>query len=414
MELMLVGLALMISTPFFLTLDTPTSNDCAATLWVFGVGFILAFSSLFLRTYRIYRIFETKVLKTTQTRTLTDLKLFMFVVAFVSIELLFLSLWQGLDPLVPHQYIIIDSNGDQMRMTHCTSDHFSTFLYTMAAWKGLLMICGCLLTYSARRVHLAFNESKYIGLSLYSFFFILLLIFPITLLITDLSSIVFIISFGLLVIVLTTTSFMFIPKFLLIWRKVDKAMRTDLTKGKDSFDSHDRDSKRSMASPSRIAAETQTLRSNYESLLALTRASGIAIPSTLELKPVEPLSPVSPRARSSYVKVGGGAGGSKIRGGSKVATDEADRDKELRSLPSLSAVNSISLVEVPSPTNAASSSGHTRDSVPAPAQTPAASSSSAAHAAASGPGVNVPLLMPASPLSPDPAPAPATSDLMNN
>ncbi len=61
MSLILCGLALLFAGSLALV-STPSTSSCAAVMWLGSLGFTLTFAPLFMKTWRIYRIFDRKQL----------------------------------------------------------------------------------------------------------------------------------------------------------------------------------------------------------------------------------------------------------------------------------------------------------------------------------------------------------------
>ena len=168
--LMLIGLLFWVSEA--------TAANCNAFSWCTNLGFMLTFSPLFAKTWRIYRIFGGKKLNVVK---ISNRKLSTMVLFFISAETLILSIWQAVGPLQPvmtmqttgspaveHQYIQCGTLGDGGR-----------FLIVIGVTKGALLLYGALLAFSTRRVTDHFNESQSIAWAIYNVVFSIGIVIPI-------------------------------------------------------------------------------------------------------------------------------------------------------------------------------------------------------------------------------------------
>ncbi|XP_072030128.1 gamma-aminobutyric acid type B receptor subunit 2-like [Amphiura filiformis] len=68
---------------------------CQVRAWLLSIGFVLAFGSMFSKTWRVYRV---AALKTPKRRKITDNQLYIMVICFFGLDVCVLTLWQILDP----------------------------------------------------------------------------------------------------------------------------------------------------------------------------------------------------------------------------------------------------------------------------------------------------------------------------
>eukprot|EP00029_Vermamoeba_vermiformis_P004299 TRINITY_DN1483_c1_g1_i1.p1 TRINITY_DN1483_c1_g1~~TRINITY_DN1483_c1_g1_i1.p1 ORF type:complete len:628 (+),score=68.02 TRINITY_DN1483_c1_g1_i1:1371-3254(+) len=119
-ELIISGGAMMYASLFFWTLEA-TDVTCNLRLWLLGVGFVLMFSALLVKTWRIWRIFHDKSLKIFK---LSNAYLLKIMAGALAIEVIVLGLWSGLYPSYAAT-VIVDANRPSVNYRFCTSDqHF--------------------------------------------------------------------------------------------------------------------------------------------------------------------------------------------------------------------------------------------------------------------------------------------------
>ncbi|VDO72059.1 unnamed protein product [Onchocerca flexuosa] len=140
--------------------------------WVLSLGFTLAFGSMFSKTWRVHLIFKNIRMN---KKAIKDYKLFMLVGFIVLIDLISLVLWAYISPFKLHiSYLTVFYSDNKMiapEIELCRSDNGVIFEAIILGFKGLLMMLGCFLAWETRRVNVpALNDSKYIGMSVYSVF----------------------------------------------------------------------------------------------------------------------------------------------------------------------------------------------------------------------------------------------------
>jgi hypothetical protein len=156
MAVILSGLALMLIAPMFLVLD-PSDSTCGVMNWFVNLGFSCCFAPLFAKMWRIYKIFDRKKLQVTK---ISNKKLGLMVAGIICIDVLLLSIWQGLSPLRP----MLDSrieNGRINEYTMCsTNGDGISILIVLSVGKGLMLLFGSIMGFSTRKVSSTFNESN--------------------------------------------------------------------------------------------------------------------------------------------------------------------------------------------------------------------------------------------------------------
>ncbi|KAI8490678.1 hypothetical protein Bbelb_314710 [Branchiostoma belcheri] len=211
---------------FGLTENVAESNQafymCKARVWIMVVGFTLAFGSMFSKTWRVYALFRhTKVEK----KVIKDFHLFAMVGSFLLMDVLFLMLWEVLDPITVRRESFPpeeDPNRNDVlylpELRRCTSNYLMYWLGIIYASKGILILFGIFLAWETRKVQIPeLNDSKQIGLCVYNVMIMSAVGVPIINLLDsqqlDISFAV--LSVCIIVCTSTTLALVFVPK---IWQ----------------------------------------------------------------------------------------------------------------------------------------------------------------------------------------------------
>jgi hypothetical protein len=95
---------------------------------------------------------------------ISNSRLGVVVLSMLSVELLLLAVWSGVSPLQP---VLIARpttglDGAMRHTTHCAmaDSAGSAILAVEAAFKALLLVFGCMMGFSTRKVHDQFNQSS--------------------------------------------------------------------------------------------------------------------------------------------------------------------------------------------------------------------------------------------------------------
>jgi len=207
---MLGGCFLLMMSNLFLTTQS-TDARCATMWWLLSLGFTLTFAPLFIKTYRIYGIFNMQRL---QVKKLPTKELVMFLGAVLAVDILVNALWTGMGGtdvklLVPDPFR--PSNNVQL----CHSSNVTPYLATHAAIKGLMTLVGMVLSWKTRKVDKLFNESFHSMLAIYNLAMVCAFTIPMvagevggatTALLIQALAVVFIAT--------ATTTIMFVPKYM--------------------------------------------------------------------------------------------------------------------------------------------------------------------------------------------------------
>lgn len=159
----------------FVSSDVEAILRCRFSTWVACFGFTLGFGGMFLKTWRVHKIF----LNRTKKMVISDYQLFAMLGLFISIDLLILMVWEIIDPLYASKYYsereeYSSSTDTQYKPYYidCTSAHPSVWLSVIYAYKGLMLAFGAFMAWETRNVTFAaLNDSRHIGISVYNVVF---------------------------------------------------------------------------------------------------------------------------------------------------------------------------------------------------------------------------------------------------
>lgn len=152
--LSLFGVACILISTILMSLQ-PTSDRCTASVFLFNVGFTIAFGCVWSKTYRLWRIFGNPLL---HMISISNTLLFGIVVAFLAIDLIILIVWASVNGY----------RRDVGKYTSCMSDHSDVYVAILIGWKGVLVLSSAYLTYQVRFIPSNYNESRNLSIAIYN------------------------------------------------------------------------------------------------------------------------------------------------------------------------------------------------------------------------------------------------------
>ncbi|XP_072043995.1 gamma-aminobutyric acid type B receptor subunit 2-like [Amphiura filiformis] len=227
---------------------------CQLRVWLLSTGFVLAYGSMFSKTWRVYRVAPLKV---QQRRVITDYNLFAMVLVFFCIDVLILILWQAIDPLLAEEIELgerkgLVGNANQRIISYteqCSSDYLAYWLGVLFVFKGLLLLFGTFLAWEIRKVTVeALNDSKQIGICVYNTIVLCIVGVTVSFLIRDDTEEQFIFTSCIIIFCVTFTLLvLFVPKIKSVYRQPEgtqnqaqntymTSMKADPIKGTGSSD----------------------------------------------------------------------------------------------------------------------------------------------------------------------------------
>ncbi|KAJ3147802.1 hypothetical protein HDU89_005161 [Geranomyces variabilis] len=158
-----MGLAIIDIAPL-LYVGTMTNGVCVAQPFILNVGFGLVFSNLMAKTWRVYRIFNNRKM---MGRPISDSQILMFTGAIFAVECILSIVWVAVSTPVPTTLWL----NDVQLVVVCKSpnDYFQQAMtWICVVFNGLLLALTTILSFSTRKVVSEYNETKWIGLSVYN------------------------------------------------------------------------------------------------------------------------------------------------------------------------------------------------------------------------------------------------------
>jgi len=154
--------AMLVSLSNNLALGEATNGKCFARSWMFHLAFTSMFGSLFLKVYRVWRIFGNKNLKKVKVTLMDVLK---GLAALILVDLFILMLYSIIDaPFATHGEIEIPNVG-MVSWSECNRS--PTFSSLLGMYHVGMVVIGVYISVQTRNVSTKFSESKYIMFAIY-------------------------------------------------------------------------------------------------------------------------------------------------------------------------------------------------------------------------------------------------------
>ena len=172
--LLLSGFLLCFSMTFVL-LARPAVWSCAAARLGIGLGFAVTYSALLTKTNRIARIFAAARRSAQRPAFISPRSQLLITALLVAVQLAISAVWFALEP--PSVRLTHPGGARHQTVRKCGMDDLS-LLYSLS--YNMLLVCVCTL-YAVKTRHIPenFNESKFIGFTMYTTCIIWLAFIPI-------------------------------------------------------------------------------------------------------------------------------------------------------------------------------------------------------------------------------------------
>lgn len=137
----------------------PSDGGCKSAIIIGHISFTIIFGSLFLKTYRIYKIFnQSRVL---QVVKINNTHLSMILLGFIAVLCTILGLCLRFEKLTPDAVIV-----DDLSYIECATEN-SMWIWAIIAAELVFIIYGTYLAVKVANVPMEFNESRYIAICIY-------------------------------------------------------------------------------------------------------------------------------------------------------------------------------------------------------------------------------------------------------
>uniref|UniRef100_A0A671V889 Gamma-aminobutyric acid type B receptor subunit 1 n=1 Tax=Sparus aurata TaxID=8175 RepID=A0A671V889_SPAAU len=207
---------------------------CQFRLWLLGLGFSLAYGSMFTKIWWVHTVFTKKDEKKDKRKHLEPWKLYATVGVLLSIDILSLMIWQIVDPLhiTVEKFTREAPKGDldvliQPLLEHCSSEKMNTWLgkwiptnsrisisCVVYGYKGLLLLLGIFLAYETKSISTEkINDHRAVGMAIYNVAVLCMITAPVTMILSSQQDASF--AFASLAIVFSvyiTLVVLFVPK----------------------------------------------------------------------------------------------------------------------------------------------------------------------------------------------------------
>uniref|UniRef100_UPI0037E6FCF8 gamma-aminobutyric acid type B receptor subunit 1 n=1 Tax=Semicossyphus pulcher TaxID=241346 RepID=UPI0037E6FCF8 len=230
---------------------------CQFRLWLLGLGFSLAYGSMFTKIWWVHTLFTKKEEKKEKKKQhLEPWKLYATVGVLLAIDFLSLMIWQIVDPL----HITVEKftkeapkeDKDvliQPLLEHCSSEKMNTWLGVVYGYKGLLLLLGIFLAYETKSVSTEkINDHRAVGMAIYNVAVLCLITAPVTMILSSQQDASF--AFASLAIVFSayiTLVVLFVPKMRrLITRGEWQSEQQDTLKTGSSTNNNDEEKSRQL------------------------------------------------------------------------------------------------------------------------------------------------------------------------
>lgn len=190
------------------------NTACMATPWLYGVGFAVTFSALFVKIERVRRISAANKSKEASTTKLGFLRFVYIGAAVLALELIILISWQVASPFQWEREVLWEQNEFAIESVgRCASDHGTYFLLAMVILHMALLLAALILSFQTRHIDEDFAESNSLAMIVAFMFQVMLLAIPIALMVNESNDIYYIVKVGVVALQnFTVLGLIFVPK----------------------------------------------------------------------------------------------------------------------------------------------------------------------------------------------------------
>lgn len=218
-----VGTFLLAATIIPLSIDDGIAseqgcnNACMSTPWLFFIGFVVTFSALFAKTWRINQLVDNAI--NFRRITVRPQDVMISLIVLLGSNVIILAVWTGVSPLQYERKVLgLDSyDRPSESVGTCVSDQWAPFLVPLIVINVVALLIALRQAYRGRKLDSIFNESEYIGIAILSIFQSFLIGIPLLFIVHDYPTANYFIKVAICFIVSTTTTLLiFVPKILFI------------------------------------------------------------------------------------------------------------------------------------------------------------------------------------------------------
>uniref|UniRef100_A0A669BTH8 Gamma-aminobutyric acid type B receptor subunit 1 n=1 Tax=Oreochromis niloticus TaxID=8128 RepID=A0A669BTH8_ORENI len=260
---------------------------CQFRLWLLGLGFSLAYGSMFTKIWWVHTLFTKKDEKKEKKKQhLEPWKLYATVGVLLAIDFLSLMIWQIVDPLhITKEKFTKEAPKEdldvliQPLLEHCSSKKMNTWLGVVYGYKGLLLLLGIFLAYETKSVSTEkINDHRAVGMAIYNVAVLCLITAPVTMILSSQQDASF--AFASLAIVFSayiTLVVLFVPKMRrLITRGEWQSEQQDTLKTGSSTNNNDEEKSRQLERENReLQKIIQELRPSLKRSLSCPKSEAV-------------------------------------------------------------------------------------------------------------------------------------------
>mmetsp|Transcript_16873 Transcript_16873/g.48480 ORF Transcript_16873/g.48480 Transcript_16873/m.48480 type:complete len:954 (-) Transcript_16873:111-2972(-) len=187
---------------------------CMAVPWLVVLGFVIAYSALFAKSWRIKKIYDGA--RAMRRVTINPKDVAFIMATLLSVAVTILVTWQLVAPLKwEREVLAVNELGEATEsIGRCRSDGAVPFLIVLAVFMFGCLLFALYLSYVTRSIPSDLNEGKWVTASIVSIFQILLLAVPVLVIVFQVSSDAYYFVQAAIVFLIgaAVTSFVFGPK----------------------------------------------------------------------------------------------------------------------------------------------------------------------------------------------------------
>ncbi|CAB9517448.1 affinity cAMP-specific and IBMX-insensitive 3',5'-cyclic phosphodiesterase [Seminavis robusta] len=187
---------------------------CMAVPWLYGVGFVIAFSALLAKIERVRLI--NKAGKTKENTKIGLMRVGHIVLFMLTVEIAILAAWQIVSPYQWEREVLQEENGFPVESVgRCSSDQGPYFLLALIIFHIAALFYALLLCFQTRHIDDDFAESDNIAQTVAFMFQVLTLAVPIAVLVEDSNNIYYFVQICTVFLQnFTVLALMFVPKMI--------------------------------------------------------------------------------------------------------------------------------------------------------------------------------------------------------
>ena len=225
--------------------DTSTASlGCTLAPFLYAIGWVVQYSSLTAKTYRLYKVMQYK--HRARRKTIKFLKMFRIVAASLLFDLILLIVWTSLSPLEYQRIeqsksidkesglIIIDSVGRCVPSNPDISPW--AFAGPLLGFHLILMVTTNVLLYQVKDVTDRYQEQKYVGMASIFMFEILVVGVPVFIAVNDSPQATFVVLLSFIAFNdIGLLCFIFIPKVMFQRKGLEEGVNVGESILKDTY-----------------------------------------------------------------------------------------------------------------------------------------------------------------------------------